>query len=138
MPDELYEDPIVLWDADGPVTDSQLREIVEAVQAEMAAAPPINLSLLPPYWRNETSGRLQPAIIAFMERGVYGTKTPAPTPEQIGLIKQYFALYINASCWQEGEQGQLAVLRSSVQEIQNIADCDLWLDKAMEWGFDPL
>lgn len=127
MPDEFDE-----------ITDSEHREIVEAVAAEMAAAPPMDLSQLPPYWKNETSGKLQPAIIAFMERGTYGSKAAAPTPEQIGLIKQYLALYINAPCWQEGEQGQLAVLRKSVQDIADLAGCDRWLDEAMQWGFDPL
>jgi hypothetical protein len=138
MPDEPYEDPIVLWDEDGPVTDSQLREIVEAVQAEMAEHPPFDPRMLPPYWKNETSGILQPAITAFIERGVYGSKTPAPTPEQMGLIKQYLALYINAPCWQEGVQGQLAALRQSVNGINDLASCDRWLDEAMKWGFDPL
>ncbi|PZV19220.1 MAG: hypothetical protein DCF22_00700 [Leptolyngbya sp.] len=134
-PYEPDEDPIVLWDDDEPVTDSQLREIVDEVAAEMAAGKTL---VLLPYWRNETSGILQPAMMAYINHGAYPNQCPAPTPEQMGLIKQYLQLYINAPCWEEGEQGQLAALRKSVQEITDLASCDRWLDEAMQWGFDPL
>ena len=126
-----YEDPVVLYDPyDGPITDSQLTEIVEQVHRQS------QLGELPPYWRNETSGQLQPAIEALINHGSQPDKFPPPTPQQLGLVIQYFQLYINAPCWQG--DSNLVELRAQAQQLQTVEDCDRWLMACLDLGIDPL
>lgn len=127
------DDPVVLVDeATGEsLTESQLNEIIASASAKAAAG------MVPPYWRNEQSGRLQPAIEALINYGAKpGGSYPPPTPQQLGLIIQYFQLHINAPCWVDC--GELAELRAQAQTLQTFEDCDRWLLKAINLGIDPL
>lgn len=127
-----YADPVVLYDPEtGPITDSQLTQIVEEVhQLSQQGA-------LPPYWRNEQSGKLQPAIVALIEHGGAPHVYPPPTPEQVALVAQYLQLHINAPCWQEAN-GEISALRRSAAQIKTWQDCHDWLKAALEIGIDPL
>lgn len=129
---ELQEDPVVLVDENTgeQITDSQLREICENAKRQAREGN------LPPYWKNEASGILQPAVIALIEHGANPQTYAPPTPQQVGLIKQYFALYINAPCWRVTEE--LAALREAVQGLQTVEDLDRWLNQAIQEGIDPL
>lgn len=128
--DDLDADPVVLYDPEtGPITDSQLTQIVDKVHQQAQRGE------LPPYWRNEQSGRLQPAIEALINHGAQPDKFSPPTPLQLGLVIQYFQLYINAPCW---EGSELAELRKAAQNLRTVADCDRWLMQCLDLGIDPL
>ena len=88
----------------------------------------------PKYWRNETGGRLQPAIEAYI-RG-----EPLSTVH-IGLIRAYLRQWIDSPVWAQDDtssMGKLRVLRESVDRIVTEADLDGWLHSAVALGIDPL
>src|SRR5215472_9053025 len=82
----------------------------------------------PGYWMNETGGKLQPAIRAFLSGWTLD-------PNQIQLIRAYLLQWIWAPVWKGTE---IDALRSSVKEIHDRKSIDAWLAKAEETGIDPL
>ena len=106
-----------------------------------AASPPHlaenpSPNYLPPYWRNEATGVLQPAIEALIHHGANPKRFPPPTPEQMELIIQYFRLYINAPCWRGDDR--LLALKKIAGTLQTPEDCDRWLLACLDLGLDPL
>lgn len=124
-------DPVVLYDPSTgeSLTESELTAITDRIAATVAAHG------APQYWRNEASGKLQPAIIAFVNHWADPRQTPAPTPEQLGYVIQYFQLWANFPGWKGPE---IEGLRSQAQELQTVEDCARWLEIALEVGIDPL
>jgi hypothetical protein len=124
-------DPVVMTDPETgeAIRDSELSAIVERVQQQHRQGQ------LPPYWKHETSGQLQPAIEAFVNHCAYPDEVSPPTKQQLGLIIQYFKLYIQAPCWQGPD---IAELRGSANGLQTVEDCRHWLAKCLREGIDPL
>ncbi|AFY74751.1 hypothetical protein Syn7502_02813 [Synechococcus sp. PCC 7502] len=83
----------------------------------------------PLYWKNETSGHLEAAVIAYVNRLELSSK-------DIGLLKSYFAIWVNATVWMQSKE--LENLRQSVEAIATVEDIHQWLDKAIDIGIDPL
>ncbi|MBE9191412.1 hypothetical protein IQ230_13860 [Gloeocapsopsis crepidinum LEGE 06123] len=94
---------------------------------------------LPPYWMQESSGKLAGAIETYINHRSEPDQ-PAPTFNQIILIQYYLKLWINAPCYlnSPGFESEKAALRRSVDEIDSVADINKWLDAALEIGIDPL
>jgi hypothetical protein len=82
---------------------------------------------IPGYWRNETSGVLQPAVVAYLNG------TPLDD-RQIAALRAYLRQWIAG----DFKGSMIDVLRSSVEEITTRADIELWLSRADVLGIDPL
>ena len=83
---------------------------------------------IPGYWRNETTGVLQPVV----QRYLNGARL---TGEEIATMRAYLRQWIAA----EGFTGPLAeTLRRTVGEITTQAQLEAWLDEAIDAGIDPL
>jgi hypothetical protein len=82
----------------------------------------------PGYWMNEHSGKLKPAILAYLK----GEKLD---DVQIGFIRAYLRQWIDSPMWRgDAVEG----LRASVDAIHDRASIRNWLDDALEANIDPL
>lgn len=108
----------------------------------MADAPYRSPLGLPLYWKDEQSGVLPAAIWAFINHKVDSAEPP--TVDQIKLIRDYLAYYINAPCWENNCEGNnemadiLIEARGMAGKIETAVDIDRFISKCMEIGLDPL
>lgn len=86
--------------------------------------------MVPPYWHNETSGRLVPAVEAYL----YGQ---ALSLEHVGAIRAYLRLWMGAANWCSVDD-DVTVLTLAIDTLYTRADITRWLDKAIQIGIDPL
>ena len=87
----------------------------------------------PRYWRDEVSGELRTAIEAFLDR------EREPTPQQLGLLKEYIVHWINAPCWRWPPDAWPRLhFETLVRAARNRED--LWKDlyQLLDVGIDPL
>jgi hypothetical protein len=82
----------------------------------------------PGYWMNEQSGRLKPAILAYL-------KGEPLDQTQIGFIRAYLEQWIDDPMWRGDE---VEGLRQSVGAISDRAAIRDWLDDALKANIDPL
>ncbi len=82
---------------------------------------------IPGFWMNETSGRLAPAVRAYLE----GRQL---SRAGVMVIRAYLRQWI-AGDFQGGEP--LEALRRGVDAIHSTGDIDDWLAAALELGIDP-
>lgn len=82
----------------------------------------------PGYWMHETSGRLQPAVLALIRREPL-------TPEQVALLRAYFRQWIAAPGFRGPE---VEALRESVNDLCSRDEIEKWLIGALAAGADPL
>lgn len=87
------------------------------------------LSDIPYYWRNETNGRLETAVMRYINQEEL-------VDEDFDYLQAYFQQWINARCF-DG-QPAIAELRESIETINNLEDINSWLDRALVIGIDPL
>ncbi len=91
---------------------------------------------LPFYWRDEVSGELGRAVMAYLNNRIEGTTV---TDAQIALLRDYLSHWINAPCWMaSGFECEMSNLRSSVRELETATEIDDWLHQALDIGMDPL
>lgn len=83
---------------------------------------------LPGYWMNETSGKLRPAVEAYLRGGEM-------TAEDIAAMRAYFRQWIISPLW-VGQQ--LPVLRAAIDGLTSREAIAAWLARAEEEGIDPL
>lgn len=81
----------------------------------------------PLYWKNEQSGDLVEAVMAFFG-GFCG-------PDQLRLVIDYCRYVIDAPCW---EGPGIEPLRSEVRGLHTVAEVRLWIGKCLNEGVDPL
>jgi hypothetical protein len=81
----------------------------------------------PGYWRFETSGVLEPAVRAYLNRGPM-------TDAQIAVMRAYLRQ------WMAGDWlgPMIDVLRTKVEEITTKADIEDWMEMANRESIDPL
>ena len=82
---------------------------------------------VPGYWRHETSGRLRPAVMRFLEGGELST-------DDIGLLRAYLRQWIESDVWRGGVDD----LRGRIDGLVCRATITDWIDDAIERGADPL
>jgi hypothetical protein len=82
----------------------------------------------PGYWMNESSGKLKPAVLAYLK----GEKLDEV---QIGFIRAYLRQWIDDPMWQGDE---VEGLRASVGAICDRPSIRDWLDEALKANIDPL
>lgn len=90
---------------------------------------PVDPAAAPRYWLYETSGKLRPAVEAYLAGGTM-------TPEQIAAMRAYLRQWIMAPVW--ANLGALAELRAGVDGLTSRAAIAAWIDAAMDEGVDPL
>ena len=83
---------------------------------------------IPGFWMNETSGRLRPAVEAYLE-GRHMTR------EQIAAMRAYLRQWINAPGFLGPE---VETLRNLVHHIDSRVTLAAWLASAVAAGCDPL
>jgi hypothetical protein len=86
----------------------------------------------PGYWMNEQSGKLKPAVLAYL-------KGERLDDVQIGWIRAYLQQWIDSPMWQDRPGCDTVILlRSSVDAIHDRASIRDWLDFALTANIDPL
>lgn len=98
---------------------------------------------LPPYWRNETSGRLEKSVLAYF--APYATdETPPPlSSEDLDNLKQYLCLYVSAPCWRKNPHAdrqhlaRLDELQESARNLASREDITQFIYKCMDIALDP-
>ena len=95
------------------------------------------LMTAPLYWMHETSGFLEPAIVAYLHR--------EPLDEmQISILRAYLRQWIDATVWNDNpfaansDQQTIDELRAAVKHLATREDIEGWLHRALEIGIDPL
>ena len=105
----------------------------------------------PLYWRDETSGKLESAVIAFFEP--YASLThasltqkklaPDLSAEQIKLLRDYLVYYIKAPCWKNNphaDSEEFAAIDRLTEQAQNIScrkDIEQFAQDCLQLGLDP-
>jgi hypothetical protein len=84
------------------------------------------MTFVPGFWKNETSGALRPAVIAYFNGEPMDDR-------QVAAIRAYLRQ------WMQGDwKGPLIdPLRTQVEEIATREDIGRWLDRALEMDIDP-
>jgi hypothetical protein len=91
----------------------------------------------PGYWMYEISGRLWPAVMAFVNGAELGD-------DQIALLRAYCRQWIMADVWELNphigaeEKVWLAELRADIDKLTTRVAISSWLRRATEGGIDPL
>jgi hypothetical protein len=91
----------------------------------------------PGYWMWETSGRLKPAVAAFLN----GADLSA---EHITALRAYCRQWIMSDVWDRNphagpeEWVSLAELRADVDRLTSREAISAWLRRASDEGLDPL
>lgn len=92
-----------------------------------------NLPEFPLNWRDETSGILPTAVMAYLE--------DKASVEQIELVGNFIDYFIHAPVWDIQDnyfETELKDLRESSKKLTNRQEIHEWIHKAMEIGLDPL
>lgn len=91
----------------------------------------------PAYWRDEQSGILEGAILAYMNR-------KASTP-QLRLVQQYFKHWADCPGWDENphaddeSRARIAQLREAIANCEPTQEAlEAWQQQALAEGIDPL
>lgn len=99
----------------------------------------------PFYWRQEPTGKLEAAILAYIAHAggdVFDNAKrdrTAPTQEQLSLVIDYLKYWINAPCWQQPEREYwLDRLRARSYSLNTVAEVSNWLNDCLKVGLDPL
>jgi len=82
----------------------------------------------PGFWMHETSGRLRPAVEAYL----LGQHM---APDQIASLRAYLRQWIMHPAWRGPG---VAELRAGVDGLISRRAISDWLDRALEQGIDPL
>jgi hypothetical protein len=83
----------------------------------------------PAYWRDERSGVLPAAVLAYLE----GRETRA----QLDLVLRYCAYWIEAPCWRADPMLPLETLRQTIRQVATHAGLSAWRRDALALGIDP-
>lgn len=82
----------------------------------------------PGYWMYETSGRLRPAVEAYLNRQLM-------SEAQIAAMRAYLRQWIAAPTWRGPD---IQTLRERIDGLTSRGAIRRWLDLAEEIGIDPL
>jgi hypothetical protein len=95
---------------------------------------PLNTPL---YWRDEMSGFLPDAMLAYLNHVSAPTRFPPPNQEQFDIVKEYLIYVVNAPCWLDSPtEPFLNQLRESAHQIQTISDLQTFIHQALRQGLD--
>lgn len=92
----------------------------------------------PGYWMHETSGRLRPAVEAYL-RGDNPLK-----PEHAAALRAYFRQWIMSPLWDQNphadddDRWALAELRRHVNDLTTRETIERWISWVVDEGYDPL
>ncbi|GEM_PF-1919289 len=98
--------------------------------------PPIYLPPFgtPLYWGDEQSGVLREAIQAFYDSSLH--KKPL-AQEHLEMVRHYLAYVIHAPCWLD-DTDTLEQLRNEVNRLSTPEEVNVWIEKCLKIGIDPL
>ena len=97
---------------------------------------------LPLYWRNETSGQLAPAVLAYLEDRTGGHRVPE---SDLCLVVEYLKQWVKAPCWEQHwldvddeYKASWRALQKDVDGLKTAEEVGAWLMRALDFGIDPL
>jgi hypothetical protein len=90
----------------------------------------------PLYWRNEQSGELKAAVMAYAAYMAYPKTNPIPRPAQFELLIGYLTYVIDAPCWRGSSE--LDDLREQARRMGTPQEVDDWINRCLKIGIDPL
>jgi hypothetical protein len=115
-----------------------LADIPDPVEREQLRARLIEAGSLmaePGYWMNEVSGKLRPVIEAYLH-------DEPMTGEQIAIMRAYLRQWIGSDVWDwnTGAEGRawLAGMRLACDALLSREAIELWIDRAIDAGLDPI
>lgn len=82
---------------------------------------------VPGYWRQETSGRLRPAVEQFL-------KGERLRPAHLAALRAYLRQWIMAPVWAGPD---IDALRADVDGLTTRGALNAWLERAIKAGIDP-
>lgn len=85
----------------------------------------IVMNRVPLYWRNEASGKLPAAVMAYL--------SSTQTQEQLDLVIAYVRAWVECPVWKNIEP-----LRESVKGVKTHEELRKWIWEALDYGIDPL
>lgn len=91
----------------------------------------------PGYWRYETSGKLKPAVEAYLEGR-------ALREDHIAALRAYLRQWIMAEVWDQNphadddDRWALAELRRHINDLTTREIIERWITWAIDEGYDPL
>jgi len=83
----------------------------------------------PKYWMDEVSGELAATVVRFV-------KEEPLSVHDIAYMRAYLRQWIFADVWPHSEE--LDGLRDGIDSLTNRANIERWLQRAIDWGVDPL
>ena len=92
---------------------------------------------VPGFWQDESSGRLAPAVMAYLEGGELDD-------QGIAILRAYFRQWIGATAWDQNPhmtddtRAWLAALRADIDGLTSREAIADWLERAEAGGIDPL
>jgi hypothetical protein len=92
------------------------------------------LSDAPKYWMHETSGVLQPVIERFLN-------DQRLTDQEVAIFRAYLVRWIDSPVWDQNPHGtgdDLRMLRDAAKVVKNTTEIRIWLERAEQFGVDPL
>ncbi len=101
----------------------------------MSTMPTTYPNGVPLYWMDEESGAMREAVQAFLYWAVRLPGQPRPSQEQLALLRDYFAHWINAPGWAGKE---VEKLRADIQSASTAEELLQWQERAESEGIDPL
>ena len=92
---------------------------------------------VPGFWMDESSGRLAPAVMTYLEGGELDDAG-------IAVMRAYLRQWIGATVWDQNPHADddsrawLAALRADIDGLTSREAIADWLERAEEGGVDPL
>ena len=91
----------------------------------------------PRFWRDETSGVLAEAVMAYLSGQALGAN-------QLGYLRAYCVQWIDSPVWdanphQDADSSrELQTLREKAKNIHSVEQLDRWLDDALDLAIEPI
>jgi hypothetical protein len=92
---------------------------------------------LPLHSMGHHGGRTKDAILVYVRHMADSRFEPEPTADELRLVVEYCAYFINAPCW-KWPAHELKMLRASIEHVKTPHELATWLWGCGEIGIDPL
>jgi hypothetical protein len=92
-------------------------------------------------WRDEQSGQLPQAVMAYLSNRVDATPLK---PDHLQLVRAYCQYYINAPCWTTTTRNDpdaapaLTRARQTIRTVTTASGLSRWIAQCLNLGIDPL
>jgi len=92
---------------------------------------------LPLHYWGHRDGATRAAILVYVRHMADPRFEPEPTADELRLVVEYCAYFINAPCW-KWPKHELGMLRASIEHVKTAHELATWLWGCSSIGIDPL